>query len=97
MRGFVINCPSKEAREEFLKNFLLISKKCKPYEKAFEFKDDGDCVEVLILTDEVKGAFSCSMIMIEGRTVLKVSGVGLCRMDPVEIPEGATVTLDTNI
>ena len=97
MRGLVINCPSKEAREEFLKEFLLVSKKCKPYEKAFEFKDDGDCIQMILISDEVKGAFSCAMIMVEARTKLKISGIGLCRMDPVELPEGATVTLDTNI
>ena len=97
MRGLVINCPSKEAREDFLKEFLLVSKKCKPYEKAFEFKDDGDCIQMILLSDEVKGAFSCAMIMVEARTKLKISGIGLCRMDPVELPNGTTVTLDTNI
>lgn len=97
MKGIVINCPSKESREEFLKNFFRTIKKSKSYEKAFILSDDGDCMECIEVTDEVNGALSVVMIMIKDTVKIKVSGVGMCRLDPIELPEGAFVVVNARM
>lgn len=97
MRGIIVTCLSKADREEFLKSFLLTVKKSKSYEKAFNFSDDGDCMQCIELTDEVNGALSVAMVMIQDRTTIKISGVGRCRLDPIEIPEGAFVVVNARM
>lgn len=97
MRGLIVTCLSKSDREEFLKNFLLTVKKSKSYEKAFSFSDDGDCSQFIELTDEVNGAFSVALIMIQDQTKIKLSGVGRCRLDPIELPDGAFVVVNARM
>ena len=97
MKGIVVTCPSKESREEFVKNFFRTVKKSKSYEKAFILSDDGDCMECIEIGDDVNGALSVAMIMLNDTVKIKITGVGRCRLDPIELPEGAFVIVNARM
>lgn len=93
MKGFCIEFSSKKDREGFLKSFLASMKKSKTYDKAFSFSDDGDKVQGIEVLDECDGAITCALITIKGTVKIKITGVGMSRIDPVELPEGASVMI----
>lgn len=95
MKGIVIEFSSADEREGFKKAFLLNCKKSKTYNKAFIFSDIEENMLGIELTDEVDGALSCALVTIKGHNKIKVSGVGLCRMDPIDLPENASVIITT--
>lgn len=92
MRGIVVKCPSKEEREDFVKSFLLSIKKSKTKKDVYTFSDNGEETVAIELND-CKGAVSVAMIMIHDHIAIKISGVGEPRLDPVVVPDGATVFL----
>lgn len=93
MKGIVVEFQSKEDREGFLKAFLASMKKSKTYEQAFAFSDDGDKVQGIEVAPDVEGAISCALITIKSHTRVKITGVGMSRIDPVELPDGASVMI----
>jgi len=97
MKGLLINCPSKEAREDFLKSFLVQCKKSKTREGIFTFSDDGENIQCIEISDDTNGAISVALIMIKDHTTIKISGVGHCRLDPVVVPEGANVIIGATL
>ena len=62
MKGLLINCPSKEAREDFLKSFLVTCKKSKTKNDIFTFSDDGECIQSIEISDNTNGAISVALI-----------------------------------
>ena len=97
MKGILITCPSKEAREDFLKSFLLTCKRCKTKPDVFTFSDDGENIQSIEIADDCKGAVSVAMVMINDHVTIKISGVGQPRLDPVEVPENSTVIIGATL
>lgn len=93
MKGLILQFPSAEVRGDFKKSFLINAKKSKAYEKAFIFSDIEDKMLGIELDKEVDGALSCALVTIKGHDKIKLSGVGLCRIDPIDLPEGTSVIM----
>ena len=93
VKGLIISFSSANEREGFKKTFLLNAKESRSYEKAFVFSDIEDTMLSIELDKEVDGALSCALITIKNSVKIKLSGVGLCRMNPIDLPEGASVMI----
>ena len=45
------------------------------------------------LDSEVDGALSCALVTIKGHDKIKLSGFGLCIIDPIDLPENTSVLM----
>ena len=93
MKGLILQFPSAEVREGFKKSFLANAKRSKSYEKAFIFTDIDSEMLGIELDSEVDGALSCALVTIKGNDKIKLSGVGLCRLNPIDLPEGTSIIM----
>lgn len=93
MKGIIISFSSTEVREDFKKSFLINCKKSKTYDKAFLFSDVDDTMLGIELADGVDGSLSTALITIKGHDKIKITGVGMCRIDPMDLPEGSHVMI----
>lgn len=91
MKGIIIDFPSAEVRGDFKKSFLINAKRCKVHEKAFSFTDIPENYLGIEINDDIDGSISCALITIKGHNRIKISGIGMCRFDPIDLPDGASV------